>query len=147
MSRPEITIDWKEANELLMCGAPGTEIAAYFGMHPNTFYRRVEEKYGISFSDYSAEKKSTGEALIRRHQYHKALGITKKGDNTLLIWLGKQRLGQRENPIEALITEEVMKGFAAVMNQLTGLQTGEVPNQLIPSTTPVDLTPSDMLPV
>jgi hypothetical protein len=96
LSRPEVTIDWKKADELMLSGCPGTEVAAYFGIHPNTFYRRVEEHYNMSYSDYSSEKKSKGEALIRAQQFAKALGLTEKGDNTLLIWLGKNRLKQKD---------------------------------------------------
>lgn len=96
MSRPEVTIDWKKVDELMIAGCLGTEVAAYFGIHPNTFYRRVEEHFDMSFSDYSSEKKSHGESLIRAAQYAKALGLSDKGDNTLLIWLGKNRLGQRD---------------------------------------------------
>src|SRR5580692_10785884 len=131
MSRPEKPINWERVDELLEAGCHGTEIAAFYSMHPNTFYDRVVAKYNMSFTEYSCEKNSRGNALLRETQYLKAL----KKDNVMMIWLGKQRLGQRETPIETLITEEVMKGFAAVMNQLTGLQTGEVPNQLIPSPT------------
>lgn len=96
MSRPELEIDWQKAEEFAMAGSPGTEIAAYFGMHPNTFYRKVEQKFKISFSEYLQEKKSKGEVFIRAKQYAKALGLTDTGDNTLLIWLGKTRLNQRE---------------------------------------------------
>lgn len=96
MSRPEIYIDWKKVDELMMAGCMGTEVAAYFGMHPDTFYKRVQDKYEVGFSEYSAKMKSSGEALLRAQQYKKALGLCDKGDNTLLIWLGKNRLGQRD---------------------------------------------------
>ena len=118
MSRPEIPINWEKVDELLMCGCPGTEIAAFFGMHEDTFYRRVTEKYGVGFTEYSAKKKATGQALLRLQQHQKALGITKKGDNTMLIFLGKQRLGQRENPNDQVAPEEVLKAFDDLMKQL-----------------------------
>ncbi len=96
MSRPEIPIDWKKVDELLVSGCPGTEVAAYFSMHPNTFYDRVVKKFDISFTEYLQQNRSKGDALLRAHQYAKALGLTEKGDNTLLIWLGKNRLSQRD---------------------------------------------------
>lgn len=119
MTRPEIPIDWARVDELLEAGSPGTEIAAYFGMHPNTFYRRLEEKRGVSFSEYSAQKKSKGDALIREAQLKKAL---KKLDNTMLIWLGKQRLGQKENAGDKVIAEDVMQAFNDLMRQLDKAQ-------------------------
>lgn len=96
MSRPELEIDWQKAEEFMMAGSPGTEIAAYFGMHPDTFYKKVEKHYQMGFSALLQEKKSKGEVFIRAKQYAKALGLTDTGDNTLLIWLGKTRLNQRE---------------------------------------------------
>ncbi len=81
---------------MLKAGCYGTEIAANFDMHEETFYNRVQEKYGMGFTAYSSEKRKAGESLLRIKQFEKALGITTTGDNTLLIWLGKQRLNQRE---------------------------------------------------
>lgn len=120
--RNEIPIDWDMVDELLACGCTGTEIAAKLGMHQHTLYRRVEEKFDKTFSAYLAEKKAVGDALIRETQYKKALGISKKGDNTLLIWLGKQRLNQKENITESVVTEEINKKFDEVMNQISSLQ-------------------------
>ncbi|RPH73871.1 hypothetical protein EHM76_04750, partial [bacterium] len=109
MSRPEIPIDWKIVDELLACGCPGTEVAAVLGMHNETFYDRVQKKFGIGFTEYSSKKKATGEALIRKAQYDKALGLSKKGDNTLLIWLGKQRLNQKENVTDEVVAQAITK--------------------------------------
>lgn len=97
MTRPEKEIDWKKVDDLMIAGCMGTEIAPYFDMHPKTFYGKVEDKYKMTFTEYSQEKKAKGESLLRAQQYAKALGLTDKGDNTLLIWLGKQRLNQRDN--------------------------------------------------
>ncbi len=97
----EAEIDWKKVDDLLIAGCMGTEIAGYFGIHEDTLYNRVVKKYGMAFSAYSHEKKSKGESILRAHQYAKALGLTDKGDNTLLIWLGKQRLNQRDHKEES----------------------------------------------
>lgn len=122
MSRPEIPINWDKVDELLMAGCYGTEVAAFIGMHEETFYDRVVKKYGIGFTEYAAKKKATGEALLRYQQYGKAMGLTHKGDNTLLIFLGKQRLGQRENPNDKVAPEEVMKAFNDLMKQIDKAQ-------------------------
>jgi hypothetical protein len=104
----EAEIDWKKVDDLLIAGCMGTEIAGYFGIHEDTLYNRVVKKYGVAFSAYSHKKKSKGESILRAHQYAKALGITDKGDNTLLIWLGKQRLNQRDNKEEQNQTQKVV---------------------------------------
>lgn len=123
--RPYKKIDWDKADELLLCGCTGVEVAAYFGMHPDTFYCRVLKEKKVGFTEYSSEKKSNGEALIREAQFKKALGLSKKGDNTLLIWLGKQRLGQKESISENVFNEETEKKYQAIMDQLNQLQNEE----------------------
>lgn len=123
MSRPEKQIDWNLVDDLLVCGSPGTEIAAHFAMHPNTFYRRVEEKFNMSFSEYYQEKRQIGDALIRKAQFTKALGHNKDADNTMLIWLGKQRLGQREPEKETnVVDEKILENFDKTMNMLSNIQ-------------------------
>jgi hypothetical protein len=100
VGRPEVVIteqDWKIINQSLMSGCDGASIARHFGMHPDTFYTKVVEKYGelynISlFSDYSKAKRIEGDNLIRNKQFDRA----NSGSDTMLIWLGKQRLGQKE---------------------------------------------------
>ncbi len=120
--RPEKPIDWDKVDDLLIAGCTGAEVAAYFGMHQQTFYNRVTSKYNVSFTVYSQEKKQNGEGILRAHQYAKALGITKEGDNTLLIWLGKQRLNQRETPEDVEVSEAAIKNLNALVDQLDSLQ-------------------------
>jgi len=122
--KDRIPIDWKKVDDLLLSGCTGTEVAAYLGCHPDTLYIRVEKEYGMAFSAYLAEKRSKGESLLRAHQYAKALGYTEKGDNTLLIWLGKQRLSQREPESinAALVAEADIKRHEALMAQIVSLQ-------------------------
>ncbi len=91
-TRPCKPIDWKLVDTLLMSGCTGTEIATHFDMNKHTFYLRVEKEYGMTFTDYSSEKKQKGESLLRHKQFEVAL----KGDKTMLVWLGKNRLGQKE---------------------------------------------------
>lgn len=94
--RPEAIIDWKKVDDLLISGCSGAQIAGYFGLNPATIYDRCNKDHGIPFSEYSQQKYSKGETILKAHQFAKAIGKTKDGDNTLLIWLGKQRLGQKE---------------------------------------------------
>ena len=96
--RPEKPIDWKRVDELLEAGCHGTEICPHFDLTPERFYERVQQKYGVSFSIYSQGKKQKGDSCLRERQYLKAL----KGDNMMLIWLGKDRLNQQENKYNSL---------------------------------------------
>lgn len=91
--RNPIPIDWQRANYLLQAGCTGVEIAAHFGMHPETFYDRVKQKFGIAFSEYAAIKRSEGDMMLKEAQFDVAY---KDKDKVMLVWLGKNRLGQKD---------------------------------------------------
>ena len=91
--RPEKPIDWDRVDYLLEVGCNGCQIASEFNIHHDTLYNRIRDRYGMIFSEYSAKMGAKGEKNLLEVQYEKAM--TK--DNTMMIWLGKQRLKQREN--------------------------------------------------
>lgn len=116
--RPEKPIDWKRVDELLEAGCSGTEIAPHFDLGYDRFYDRVQQQYGMSFTQYSQKIRQKGDACLREKQYKKAL----KGDNTLLIWLGKNRLGQKENPDTMQFTQQDLEKFNAIMQLISQQQ-------------------------
>lgn len=120
--RPEKPIDWEFLDELLLAGCTGTECASHFDIHPQTFYTRVKEKYGVVFTVYAAEKKEKGISILRFAQYKKAIGLDDKPDNTMLIWLGKQRMGQKENQVSVADLEAYarLKEYTAALKQERG---------------------------
>ena len=70
----------------------GEEIASVLGCSYDTFARRVKADFGISCAEYIKEKAGKGRASLRRLQFKSAEG----GNTTMLIWLGKQHLGQKD---------------------------------------------------
>ena len=92
MSRPKTEIDWGKVDKYLQAQCDGSGIAGLLGIHPNTLYRLCEEKYKMSFSAYSAQKRGEGKELLRAKQSQLAM----EGDKTMLVWLGKQYLEQKE---------------------------------------------------
>jgi IS30 family transposase len=102
--RPEIELDWKKIDDLLVSGCNGTEVASHFGVHPDTIYNQCESKFGKNFSNYSAEKRQKGDSLLRAKQFQKAL----QGDNMMLVWLGKNRLKQKDKE-EPEISDIIVK--------------------------------------
>jgi hypothetical protein len=92
MGRPRIEINWEQFDKL--CGLQCTllEIASYFDCSDDTIENRVKEVHGITFSEYFAKKRGKGKIALRRKQYEAAIA----GNTTLLIWLGKQYLGQSD---------------------------------------------------
>jgi len=113
MGRPQKPIDWNLVNTLLQAGCTGTEIAANFHIHCDTFYRRVQEEFGVSFTIYAGEYEEKGKSKIRLAQFEKAL----EKDNSMLIWVGKQRLGQREPDSKSELDLSKLQGAVAEMQK------------------------------
>lgn len=90
--RPPAEIDWEMVDNFLKAHCDGVGIASYFGVHPNTLYRLCIERYKISFDDYKRQKQTEGKELLRAKQYATAMA----GDKTMLVWLGKQYLEQKD---------------------------------------------------
>jgi hypothetical protein len=111
---PKVEIDWDKVDQLLLGGCLGTEIAPHFGICDDTLYIRCEKEKGVTWSAYMRQKRSKGDSNLRMKQYQVAMS----GDRSLLIWLGKQRLGQRENEQNVEFTPEQLIQFKAVMEFL-----------------------------
>ena len=92
MSSKRIKIDWDKVGKFLEAGCSGSEIAGNLGIHENTLYGRCKEDLNIEFVAYRQQKRSSGDALLRVKQFENAM----KGDKTMQVWLGKQRLGQKD---------------------------------------------------
>ena len=90
--RPKAKIDWDEVAKYLEAGSPGTAIAAMFGISKHTLYERCLTDNNTNFHDFSQEKRAKGDERLRAKQYHEAM----KGDRGMMIWLGKQRLKQKD---------------------------------------------------
>lgn len=118
MCRPEKEIDWELVDRKLIAGCIGTEIAPIFDLTPGRFYERVEEKFNTTFTEYRQQKRSIGDSNIREVQYNKAI----EGDNSMLIWLGKNRLNQSDSPQEISVNPQTIAKFNSLMNQLSSIQ-------------------------
>ena len=90
--RPKAKIDWGIVDRMLEADCEGTEVAAYLGIDPETLYRRCQAEKNVGFSEYLRQKKARGDVQLKVKQHAAAL----KGDKTMMVWMGKQRLGQRD---------------------------------------------------
>jgi hypothetical protein len=97
--RPREVIDLEQLKRLAMLHCTQREIAAYFGIDRVTLTRRLQEK---AYRDAYNHGISLGNINLRRMQYAAA----QRGSNAMLIWLGKQMLGQK-NRVEHVQAEEV----------------------------------------
>lgn len=91
--RKKYDIDWKVVDHFLTCGCTGTQVAAKIGIGPDCLYFRVKEEFGVDFSAYRQQKRSAGETLVKEAQFDEAV---RKRNTSMLIWVGKQMLGQSE---------------------------------------------------
>lgn len=114
--RPLKHIDWDVVDYYLKAGCNGAQIAAHLDIHADTLYIRVQTERGKGFSQYMAEKREAGNSQILGTQYKLAL----EKDKTMLIWLGKQRLGQREDPKRDEGFSAELKGFVDYLKKKYG---------------------------
>lgn len=90
--RPKIEVDFAEVDKLCQIQCTGEEIASFFGISYDTLERRCKEQFKVSLAEYIKEKSAKGKSSLRRLQWKAAMN----GNVTMLIWLGKQYLGQTD---------------------------------------------------
>jgi hypothetical protein len=90
--RPQKFIDWKRVEDFLRAGVNQKRICGFLGFDDTTLRKHCIEKYGEEYSTFSTRLYSEGESLIEHVQFEKAM----EGNPTMLQWVGKVRLGQRE---------------------------------------------------
>jgi AraC-like DNA-binding protein len=95
MSRKKLEINEDEVRKLAALGCTQEEIGTFVGCSART----IRDRFRAPFERGCAEMRHS----LRRWQYEKA----KEGNVTMLIWLGKQYLDQRDKN-ESKVTEEVV---------------------------------------
>ena len=90
--RPKKEIDFEQLDKLCKLQCTGEECASFFGMDYDTLNARIKEHHDSNFSDYYKKNSGEGKISLRRLQWQAAQG----GNVTMLIWLGKQYLGQAD---------------------------------------------------
>jgi hypothetical protein len=92
MGRPKIKINWDEFDKLCLLQCTLAEIASWFNCSEDTIERRCKEKHEMTFADVYKIKSKPGKISLRRLQFKAA----ENGNTAMLIWLGKQWLGQKD---------------------------------------------------
>lgn len=93
MGRPRKQIDWDIVEKLCHMQATQEEICDWFMVSVDTLERDCKRQNKIRFADYFAQKRTGGKVSLRRKQWKKAV---ENEDTTMLIFLGKQYLGQSD---------------------------------------------------
>ena len=90
MARPQKLIDPRQVEELARIGCTEQDMAAVLGVSVDTLQRRLRAR--LEFRGAIEKGHASLRNSLRRLQVKKAL----EGNTTMLIWLGKQYLGQRD---------------------------------------------------
>lgn len=88
--RPSKKIDLVELRKIMVFNPPRSQIAAYFNIHPKTLSRMEREDPEIT--DEIERGYENAKLTLRRLQWQAAYD----GKVPMLIWLGKQWLGQTD---------------------------------------------------
>jgi len=96
------TIDYKTLDKLCEIHCTGEECASILDIDYDTLNRRLKEEGYFGFTEYFKKKSATGKMSLRRKQIEVAL----EGNTTMLVWMGKQHLGQSDK-VEQEIKAEV----------------------------------------
>jgi len=116
MGRPLIEIDWKQLDKLCILMATLEDIAGWFDCSIDTIERAIKREHNITFAEYYKKKSARGRISLRRKQYEVAMS----GNVSMLIWLGKQVLGQADkqdiehssskiNPLQIIVSNNGSK--------------------------------------
>ena len=111
--RPRIEISVEEVEKLAQIGATIREMACFFGVDTNTIDRRLQEPQYRDAINHGDGNLNIG---LRRKQVEMAL----RGDRTMLIWLGKQRLGQTDKVLNAITGADTTEGGTSASAELAG---------------------------
>ena len=94
--RPLKVIDYKKLDAMCAIHCTGEECAAILGMDYDTLNRTLKKDGRKGFAEYFKVKGANGKMSLRRKQFDHAMS----GNATMLIWLGKQWLGQADKAEE-----------------------------------------------
>ena len=90
--RPKKEINWEEFDKLCFMQGTLSEIAGFFGVSEDTIENRCKKEKKMGFSEYYKKMSAGGKISLRRKQ----MQIAMAGNVTMLIWCGKQFLGQKD---------------------------------------------------
>lgn len=122
--RPKSIINQKQFEELCKIQCTEMEICAVLDVDDNTLAKWCKETYGKSFSEIFAQKREGGKPSLRRAQWKLAV----EGLNpSMLIFLGKNHLGQSDKPKEDNSVDTILKN----METLTEIMKQTAPNRKI----------------
>lgn len=116
--RPRKEFDFAVFEGLCRAQCTLAEMAGVLDVSEDTIERRVKEHYGQTFAEVYALKSSIGKVSLRRAQFRQA----EAGNVTMLVWLGKQYLGQKDesrtkHEFDKLTDQELIAAAAGLFSR------------------------------
>ncbi len=92
LGAPEKEFNWKLLDSVLQFGARLIDCSDMLELSDDTIQRRIKKEHDCTFSEYRNRKMSKMRMKLLQKQYDVAM----KGNVSMLIWLGKNHLGQSD---------------------------------------------------
>ncbi len=108
---PKKEIPLEKLTELLIHGCTLEECAGFLDTTAAHIVEEVRKQTGSPFHTYKKSNYEKGNAILKTLQFMAA----EKGSIPMLFWLGKQRLGQRDTPLQEQEVPKDMKTFMEVL--------------------------------
>lgn len=122
VGRPRKELSPEEVEKLTRIGCTDEEIAGWAGVSIDTVIRRRKDDPDFA---YHYEK---GKSAVRMSLRRKQLAVANEGNATMLIWLGKQLLEQKDRSestnTHEIVTPEAKRRAAATRALEKALSTG-----------------------
>jgi len=112
MSRKPVPIDLDELEKLAAMHCTQEEVGAWFGCTHKTISLKLRQR---PFKAVWETGWAKGNISLRRQQKQRA----DAGDKTMLIWLGKQWLGQKDSPLADDQHHDELRRFLDIMEGRT----------------------------
>jgi hypothetical protein len=113
MGRQRIEIDIEEFEKLCRLHCTQEELAAWFNCGINTIRDRVAKRK--EYRDAWNRGRAAGRVSLRRAQFAAALN----GDRTMMVWMGKQLLDQKDSVKETKSLIRVQDARKSLVDEIT----------------------------
>ena len=88
--RPQIPVDWRKVDQMLMAQCDGVDIAEALGMSADTLYLACKRDHNVTFTVYAQQKRAKGVAHAKLTFYQEAFvgePVDKARSTRQIFWL------------------------------------------------------------
>jgi hypothetical protein len=108
---------WEAAEEMARIQCTQVEIAGVLKLDQKTLEKKIKEKYGMTYSEWSTTYGADGRACLRRRLFQMAMNTSYDNTNAA-IWLSKQHIGMKEPESNNSVTNDTTINFAYSKDEL-----------------------------